>query len=127
LTTSLKFCSPAFRIFSPAVMRQPERHWLLKLSAAEDGLHSIHLYLNGQEVKAPENILLKKHIPESIFKAVPGVVKSPRAIMPELPAKERIQSFIETDLVLAEDEALREAGRCLSCCRVCYNKDVQAA
>jgi len=47
--------------------------------------------------------------------------------MPELPAKERIQSFIETDLVLAEDEALRESGRCLSCCRVCYNKDVQAA
>ena len=88
---------------------------------------AIHLYLTGQEVKAPEKILLKKHIPESIFKAVPGVVKSPRAIMPELSAKERIQSFIETDLVLQEDEALREAGRCLSCCRVCYNKDVKAA
>jgi hypothetical protein len=88
---------------------------------------SIHLYLSGQEVKAPEKVLFKKHIPESVFKAVPGVIKSPRAKMPELPAKERIQSFIETDLVIAEDEALREANRCLSCCRVCYNKDMQAA
>ncbi len=29
---------------------------------------AIHLYLTGQEVKAPEKILFKKHISESIFK-----------------------------------------------------------
>jgi formate dehydrogenase beta subunit len=47
--------------------------------------------------------------------------------MPELPVEERIKSFAETDLVLSEEAALGEAGRCLSCCRLCYNKDKAAA
>ncbi len=84
---------------------------------------SIHQYLTGQEITTSPKSLRKKHIPESLFKSVDGIVKKPRATMTELPVKERIQSFIEVDQVLTEDEAAAEAGRCLNCCRICYNKD----
>jgi NADPH-dependent glutamate synthase beta subunit-like oxidoreductase len=88
---------------------------------------SIHQYLSGEEVKAPEKALFKKHIKESIFESVPGIEPEKRAEMPELPVQERITCFDETDLVLEEKEALRESMRCLQCCRLCYNKDDKAA
>jgi len=84
---------------------------------------SIHQYLTGEEVKSDPKSLSGKHIPESVFESVDGVVKTPRAEMPELPVKERITSFIEVDQVLTEEDALAESNRCLSCCRICYNKD----
>ena len=87
---------------------------------------SIHQYLSGEEVKAPETALFKKHIKESIFESVPGIQKKKRAEMPELPVNERIKTFEEADLVLQEEDAIREANRCLACCRICYNKDVAA-
>ena len=84
---------------------------------------SIHQYLTANQVTPDLKSLLKKHIPESIFEYVEGIVKTPRAKMPELPVKERIKSFVEADLVLREKDALAESKRCLSCCRICYNKD----
>jgi NADPH-dependent glutamate synthase beta subunit-like oxidoreductase len=45
--------------------------------------------------------------------------------MPELPVSERLDSFVEVDQVLDEEEAHREANRCLNCCRICYNPDTQ--
>jgi formate dehydrogenase (NADP+) beta subunit len=86
---------------------------------------SIHQYLSGEEVKPPEGALFKKHIEESLFEKVPGVAHKPRAEMPELEVAERIDNFNEVDQTLPEDEALREANRCLSCCRLCYNPDLE--
>ncbi|MEE4355523.1 MAG: FAD-dependent oxidoreductase [Desulfococcaceae bacterium] len=91
---------------------------------------SIHEYLMNEEVEKvspPENVLFQTHIPESIFKHVDGVVKKTRAEMPELPVADRIKTFEEVDLVLPEQEALREANRCMNCCRLCYNPDIQKA
>jgi formate dehydrogenase (NADP+) beta subunit len=56
----------------------------------------------------------------------PGIQKKKRAEMPELPVYDRIKTFEEADLVLQEEDAIREAQRCLACCRICYNKDVAA-
>lgn len=84
---------------------------------------SIHQYIMGTEVKPEDKSLFKKHIQESVFKSVDGVRKTPRAKMPELPVAERIKSFVEADLVLNEPDALKEAERCLNCCRLCYFKD----
>ncbi|MBS0013059.1 MAG: FAD-dependent oxidoreductase [Desulfobacterales bacterium] len=84
----------------------------------------IDLFLKGKPVTAQNRALLsQRHIPESIFSSVPGIGTSKRKPMPELPVQERIHSFIEADLVLAEPDALEEAGRCLNCCRLCYNPD----
>ena len=84
---------------------------------------SIHKYLSGEEIKPVPNSLRKKHIQESLFKSVEGIMKKPRSKMTELPPKERIKSFIEVDQVLTEEEAQAESSRCLNCCRICYNKD----
>jgi NADPH-dependent glutamate synthase beta subunit-like oxidoreductase/NAD-dependent dihydropyrimidine dehydrogenase PreA subunit len=84
---------------------------------------AIHNYLTGQPVTAVPKSLRKKHIPESLFKKVDGIAASKRTPMPELPVAERIRCFDESDLVISEEEALYESGRCLNCCRICYNKD----
>jgi formate dehydrogenase (NADP+) beta subunit len=84
---------------------------------------SIHQYITGQPVSAEPDELAKDLIAETIFDQVQGVVKSPRAPMPELPVDERIHSFIEVDQVLSEDAALNESNRCLFCCLTCYNPD----
>jgi NADPH-dependent glutamate synthase beta subunit-like oxidoreductase/NAD-dependent dihydropyrimidine dehydrogenase PreA subunit len=84
---------------------------------------SIHQYLSGQKVQPVPRSLRQRHIAESLFDAVEGVVKSPRVKMPELPVAERIHSFAEADLVISEDKALFESRRCLNCCRLCYDPD----
>lgn len=84
---------------------------------------SIDLFLNGKPVVPQPKALLNNHIPESIFESVAGVNKKHRIEMPELPVSERIHTFEETDLVISEPDALYESSRCLSCCRLCYNKD----
>ncbi len=88
---------------------------------------SIDLYLKGKEVTPVPNSLQSARIEESVFTVVPGVTPIKRAEMPELPVADRIDSMIEVDLVLPEEEALREAGRCLKCCRTCYNPDTEVA
>ena len=88
---------------------------------------AIHLYLNGEAVTPVAKSLRKKHIAESLFESVEGIIPSKRTEMPELPVEERIKSFAETDLVISENDALYESGRCLNCCRLCYNKDANAA
>ena len=84
---------------------------------------SIDLFLKGEEVAPVEKSLRGKHIEKSIFKTVDGVKTSPRAKMPELPVSERLDSFVEVDLVLSEEDAKKEANRCMNCCRLCYNPD----
>ncbi|WP_200907093.1 FAD-dependent oxidoreductase [Desulfatitalea tepidiphila] len=90
---------------------------------------SIHQYLTGEEIHTSPKSLRKKHIPESLFKTVSGVETKKRTPMPELPVKERIDSMIEVDLVISEQDAAHEAGRCLHCCRICYDpeKSINAA
>ena len=93
------------------------------IGAGRRAARSIHCYLNGEEITPDPKSLRKKHIKESLFEMVPGVKKSKRTPMPELPVAERIQSFVEADLVIREEDAKYESNRCLSCCRICYNPD----
>ena len=89
---------------------------------------AIHQYLTEEEtVTEVPNSLRKDHIPESLFESVPGVVKSKRTPMPEMEVAERIKTFDEADLVIGEEDAKQESDRCLNCCRLCYNKDQNAA
>jgi NADPH-dependent glutamate synthase beta subunit-like oxidoreductase/NAD-dependent dihydropyrimidine dehydrogenase PreA subunit len=88
---------------------------------------AIHLHLMGEPVSPPKKSLFKKRIPESLFNSIEGIGKKPRTNMPELAVEDRIHSFEEVDLVISEAEALGESGRCLDCCRLCYDKDNDAA
>jgi NADPH-dependent glutamate synthase beta subunit-like oxidoreductase len=84
---------------------------------------SIHQFVMGQKITANSKELGKDLIAETLFDHVDGVIKNPRAPMPELPVKERIYSFVEVDQVLTEESAKNESNRCLSCCLTCYDKD----
>ena len=84
---------------------------------------SIHQYVTGQKITAQTKELGRDLIAETLFDHVAGVIKNPRAPMPELPVEERIRSFIEVDQVLTENSAKNESNRCLSCCLTCYDKD----
>lgn len=86
---------------------------------------SIHQYVMGEPVKASARELGKDLIPESDFDEVPGIVRKPRSPMEELPADERIKSFVEVDQVLTEEQALEESERCLSCGITCYTMDLE--
>jgi hypothetical protein len=85
---------------------------------------SIDMFIKEGKVTPVEKSLLRKHIPGTIFTKVPGIEKSSRAKMPEIPVNRRLDSMIEVDLVLPEDTARKEAERCLNCCRICYNPDI---
>jgi len=85
---------------------------------------SIDLHLKGKPIEPVKNSLQQKRIHESIFTKVDGIKKSPRAKMPEIHVDKRLDSMIEVDLVLPEEVAHKEAERCLNCCRICYNPDV---
>ena len=87
---------------------------------------SIHRYLSGEEVLPVPKSLRKRHIEESLFDKVDGVVQKKRTPMPEMEVAERITCFDEADLVISEKDALYESNRCLSCCRLCYNQDKEA-
>ncbi len=87
---------------------------------------SIHQFLNEEPVVPAENSLFQKKIPESVFQSVDGVIPKKRTPMPELPVGERIKSMVEVDLVISAEDARYESSRCLSCCRICYNKDPEA-
>ena len=45
--------------------------------------------------------------------------------MPELEVAERIDSMVEVDQVISKADAAHESGRCLNCCRICYNPEVK--
>jgi NADPH-dependent 2,4-dienoyl-CoA reductase/sulfur reductase-like enzyme len=88
---------------------------------------SIHQYLMDEEVRGETEELSRKMIPGTVFEQVEGVIRKPRAPMPELEVEERIHSFIEVDQTLSEDAAKRESERCLHCCRLCYDSDAANA
>jgi homotetrameric NADPH-dependent glutamate synthase len=84
---------------------------------------SIHQYVMGQDVTTEPNELGRELLHSTLFEQVEGIIRSPRAPMPELAVAERIRSFVEVDQVLAEEAARTESARCLNCCLTCYNKD----
>jgi hypothetical protein len=88
---------------------------------------SIHQFIMGQEVTAQKNELNSDLIAETLFDQVSGIVKNPRAPMPELAVEERIHSFVEVDQVLTREAAAGESNRCLSCCLTCYDPDAAAS
>ena len=82
------------------------------VAAGKEVAESIHRYINGMDlaegrpVKYPEN-------PE--YPPIPEEIKTERrAINPEIEASQR-KGFREVELALAEEEAQREANRCLNC------------
>ncbi len=81
---------------------------------------SIDRYLKGEDLKAGREI--EERRPVTTVRE--GVKKERRILSRKLPPDERIKGFNEVVLTLSEEEAIKEARRCLSCrkclgCGIC--------
>ncbi|MBW1720906.1 MAG: FAD-dependent oxidoreductase [Deltaproteobacteria bacterium] len=83
---------------------------------------SLHKYLNGEAVEAPDN-MLRRFTPVLNIESLEPVKETPREPMPELPKEEQIADpSAEIALGYSEEQARREAERCLQCGLICYRR-----
>lgn len=78
---------------------------------------AIDRFLRGEAPGAREPFfnIQKEHWRDFPAADLAHVERRPREEMPELPVAERIRTFEETELGFTEEQALREASRCLEC------------
>ena len=101
------------------------------IGAGRRAARGIHKYLLGEEMAFPDTRLrvdarkMAGHIPGTIFESVEGIQKKGRIEQPELEpgSYERQHTMAEVDLTVTEEDALKEANRCMRCCLTCYNSD----
>ncbi|RLB81023.1 MAG: electron transporter RnfB [Deltaproteobacteria bacterium] len=118
-------------VFSSGDSAGPPGLLVAAIGAGRRAARGIHKYLMGEEMAFPETRLrvdsrrMKGHIPGTIFDRIEGIEKKGRIGQPELEpgSYERQHTFAEVDLTVTEEEALKEANRCMRCCLTCYNKD----
>jgi formate dehydrogenase beta subunit len=92
------------------------------IGAGRRAARSIHLYLSGEDISAPEKAIDKKsRLPD--VEELKEVKTSERVHMPELEVDDRKLSFKEVELGLDERMAKGESDRCLSCGLICYRKE----
>ncbi len=101
------------------------------VGAGRRAARGIHKYLMREEMAFPDARLrvdarrMTGHIPGTIFGSVEGIQKKGRIGQPELEpgSYERQHTVAEVDLTVTEEDALKEANRCMRCCLTCYNSD----
>ncbi len=82
------------------------------VAAGREAAESIHRFINGLNLKEGRPLTFPEN-PE--YPPIPVEIKTePRAKNPEIPAGQR-SDFNEVELAFSEDEAQREAARCLNC------------
>ena len=79
------------------------------IAAGKKAARYINRHLTGQPME-PEK---KSEVP--VVEEQPGEEREPRVRMPARDPKERIKNFEEVELGFTEEEALKEASRCLQC------------
>ena len=94
------------------------------VAAGQQAAVSMEKYLLGEELA--ENRPGKPT--GSNWKGIPkNIVRLPRAKMPVLPVAQRINNYNEIELGFSEEQARREAARCVDCggcceCKLCLNE-----
>ncbi len=88
--------------------------------AGKEAAVSIDRYLRGEDIKAGREKDWKKDVADKAD--LSAIEKSPRVKYPHMKPEERRTGFKEVGIGFSEEEAVREAKRCLSCgiCSECY-------
>jgi formate dehydrogenase beta subunit len=92
------------------------------IGAGRKAARSIHQYITGQPVKAPEPAITKDTELADVTELI-SVPESKRQHMPELTVDQRKGSFDEVELGFSEEQAKAEAERCLRCGLLCYRRE----
>ena len=118
-------------VFSSGDCAGPPGLLVAAIGGARRAARGIHKYLMGEDMAVPETRLrvdarrMKGHIPGTMFDSIEGIDRKGRIEQPELEAGsyERQHTYAEVDLTVTEEEAVKEANRCMRCCLTCYNTD----
>jgi NADPH-dependent glutamate synthase beta subunit-like oxidoreductase/formate hydrogenlyase subunit 6/NADH:ubiquinone oxidoreductase subunit I len=79
------------------------------------GARSIHAFLNGEDMKEVARRLELEERKPDLFDIVPYKPYEPKVKMPMLPYEERKRNFKLIEMGYTEEQAVREAARCLQC------------
>lgn len=83
---------------------------------------TIHRFLQGESVEGPDH-MIRANTQVLRLAEVEPVSTAPREIVPIRPAEEqRMDPSLEIELGFDEEQALREAKRCLQCGLICYRR-----
>ncbi len=82
------------------------------IGEAKKAADMVDKHLNGEELSYQKPFLVETNPTASDFT---DKEKQPRAKMPHRKAEERRHDFLEVNLGLSDEEAVREANRCLEC------------
>jgi len=85
------------------------------IAAGKKAVEAIDRYLQGRQIEAPSQATLPSVFipPAMVDDSEAGFTG--RAVPPAVAPEKRIKNFIEVEMALPEDEAQREARRCLRC------------
>jgi NADPH-dependent glutamate synthase beta subunit-like oxidoreductase len=109
-------------IFRPGEEASDYKAVVEAIGAGRRAANSVHRFLTGRPMDPPAGMIRKTTRVLTLDKLEP-VSSIPRQEMPELPMEERIgDPATEIALGYSEEQALKEAGRCLQCGLICYSR-----
>lgn len=93
------------------------------IGAGRRAAASIQRYIDGEPVRAPENLIRKDTYVLTLNKLEP-VPELTRSRMPESEMEKRVNDpDLEISVGYSEEEAVKEAKRCLKCGLICYRRE----
>jgi NADPH-dependent glutamate synthase beta subunit-like oxidoreductase len=116
------FATEDIGIFRPGEAKTDYKAVIEAIGAGRRAASSIHKFLTGEPVEAPENMIRRNTRVISVDDLEP-VSSAPREKMPEISREDQLEHpDAEVELGLTEDQALQEAKRCLRCGLICYRR-----
>ena len=97
------------------------------VAAGHKAVEAIHRYINGEDLDRYAEELASREPPGQEWSEVPeGLLRESRARLPHLDPQESASSFQEVALGFTEDQAQKEAARCVNCggccdCKLCVS------
>ena len=109
-------------IFRPGEEAGDYKAVIEAIGAGRRAAGSVHRFLSGEPVEAPANMIRKNTNVLSLERLEP-VNRMVRIKMPELSSEESVNSpDMEIAKGYSEDQAIKEAKRCLKCGLICYRR-----
>jgi formate dehydrogenase beta subunit len=116
------FAEEDIGIFRPGEVTSDYKAVVEAIGAGRRGAGSIQRYLTGEAVEAPEH-MIRKHTRVLSVDQLEPVSEGSREVMPERSEEEQIEDpNAEIALGYSEEQAIREAQRCLQCGLICYRR-----
>ncbi|PKN62151.1 MAG: electron transporter RnfB [Deltaproteobacteria bacterium HGW-Deltaproteobacteria-15] len=109
-------------IFRPGEAGSDYKAVVEAIGAGRRAANSVHRFLTGRDMNAPSTMIRRATRVLTLDKLEP-VSTVPRQEMPELSPEDRIgDPSAEIALGFSEEQAVKEAGRCLQCGLICYSR-----